>query len=79
MRNWTGLAPHEVIRAVHSLGLAFNQARGTGVVLHMPSGLSIDGRFGLTAIGRDQVHDLVYLHVRTPAARCQRSVASERW
>ncbi|MGH8829414.1 MAG: peptide ligase PGM1-related protein [Jiangellaceae bacterium] len=30
--------------------------QGTGVVLHMLSCLPIDGRFGLTAIGRTQEH-----------------------
>ena len=33
-------------------GLEFDHATGTGVVLHMLSGLAIDGRFGVTAIGR---------------------------
>jgi hypothetical protein len=33
-------------------GLQFDHRTGTGVVLHMLSGLAIDGRFGLTAIGR---------------------------
>jgi pheganomycin biosynthesis PGM1-like protein len=42
-----------VIRAVRSAGLGFDRARGTGVVLHMLSGLSIDGRLGPTAIGND--------------------------
>jgi hypothetical protein len=51
---WTGLPPHEVICALRSAGLGFDRARGTGVVLHMLSGLSIDGRLGLTAIGRDR-------------------------
>jgi hypothetical protein len=32
--------------------LQFDITKGTGVVLHMLSGLAIDGRMGLTAIGR---------------------------
>ena len=31
-------------------GIGFDYRTGTGVVLHMLSGLAIDGRFGLTAI-----------------------------
>ena len=50
---WTGLPPREVIRAVRESRLGFDPARGTGVVLHMLSALAIDGRLGLTAIGRD--------------------------
>ena len=49
---WTGLRPQVVIHAVESAGLAFDGAAGAGVVLHMLSCLEIDGRFGLTAIGR---------------------------
>jgi hypothetical protein len=51
--SWTGLPPREVIRAVRSAGLGFDRAPGTGVVLHMLSGLGIDGRLGLTAIAND--------------------------
>lgn len=50
--HWVGLAPEKVIRAVRSAGLEFDMRAGAGVVLHMLSGLAIDGRFGLTAIGR---------------------------
>ena len=49
---WLGLAPAAVIDVVRAAGLQFDTATGTGVVLHMLSGLAIDGRFGLTAIGR---------------------------
>jgi hypothetical protein len=52
-RAWTGLPPRQAIRAVESAGLGFDRMRGTGVILHMLSGLGIDGRVGLTAIGRD--------------------------
>ena len=48
---WLGLAPAAVIEAVADAGLQFDPETGTGVVLHMLSGLAIDGRFGLTAIG----------------------------
>jgi hypothetical protein len=37
---------------VADAGLRFDHRTGTGVVLHMLSCLAIDGRFGLTAIGR---------------------------
>ena len=46
--RWTGASPAEVIHAVRDAGLDFRD--GKGVVLHMLSCLSIDGRFGLTAI-----------------------------
>lgn len=48
--SWLGLPPAEVIRAVRDAGLQFDSSTGTGTVLHMLSGLAIDGRFGLTAI-----------------------------
>ena len=47
---WLGLPPGDVIRAVRESGLQFDPVTGTGTVLHMLSGLDIDGRFGLTAI-----------------------------
>lgn len=50
--HWLGLPVRRVIEAVHSAGSAFDRRTGTGVVLHMLSGIAIDGRFGLTAIGR---------------------------
>jgi hypothetical protein len=49
---WTGLTPRAVIAAVKRFGLQFDPETGVGVVLHMLSGLAIDGRFGLTAIAR---------------------------
>jgi hypothetical protein len=48
--SWTGLAPSAVIDAVAAAGLQFDLGTRTGVVLHMLSGLAIDGRMGLTAI-----------------------------
>jgi PGM1 C-terminal domain len=49
---WLGLPPATVVKAVADAGLQFDHGTGTGVVLHMLSCLAIDGRFGLTAIGR---------------------------
>lgn len=54
--DWVGLPPSAVIAALKSNGLQFDYARGTGGVLHMLSCLAIDGRFGLTAIGRSPEH-----------------------
>jgi pheganomycin biosynthesis PGM1-like protein len=48
--SWAGMAPTAVIDAVAAAGLPFDPATGKGVILHMLSGLAIDGRFGLTAI-----------------------------
>jgi hypothetical protein len=50
--SWVGMAPTAVIGAVADAGLQFDPETGTGVILHMLSGLAIDGRFGLTAIDR---------------------------
>lgn len=49
--RWTGLPPGQVIDGVRSAGLEFDRRTGTGVVLHMLSGLAIDGRLGMTAVG----------------------------
>ena len=48
--SWLGLPPADVIRVVRDAGLQFDPMTGTGTVLHMLSGLAVDGRFGLTAI-----------------------------
>jgi hypothetical protein len=50
--RWTGLPAAEVIEGVRRAGLAFDPASGTGVVLHTLTGLAIDGRLSLVAIGR---------------------------
>jgi hypothetical protein len=50
--NWRDLPVADVLAATAAEGLHFDAARGTGVVLHMLSGLAVDGRCGLTAIGR---------------------------
>ena len=47
---WLGLPVADVIDAVTAAGIGFDHRTGTGVVLHMLSGLAIDGRIGLTAI-----------------------------
>lgn len=52
---WMVLSPGQVIDAIRDAGLAYDHARGCGVVLHMLAGLAVDGRFGLTAIGRTEV------------------------
>ncbi|MEO6579323.1 MAG: peptide ligase PGM1-related protein [Candidatus Limnocylindria bacterium] len=48
--GWVGLDPATVIGSVAAAGLQFDHRSGSGVVLHMLSGLGIDGRMGLTAI-----------------------------
>ena len=47
-----GMDPDTAIEAVAAAGLAFDHDRGVGVVLHMLSALHVDGRVGVTAIGR---------------------------
>ena len=47
---WTGLPPAVLVGAVTDAGLMFDPVSSTGVVLHMLSGLAVDGRFGMTAI-----------------------------
>ena len=48
---WQGLRADAAIEAVARSGVDFDRATGTGVVLHALSGLGIDGRCGVTAIG----------------------------
>lgn len=54
------MAPGTAIEAVANAGLTFRHDRGTGVVLHMMSALDLDGRIGVTAIGRsaDEAEDI---------------------
>ena len=54
--SWMGASPQAVIDQVAAAGLQLDPAKGTGVVLHMLSGLAIDGRIGLTAIGVTPEH-----------------------
>ena len=68
--SWLGLAPADVIRAVRDAGLQFDPSTGTGTVLHMLSGLEIDGRFGLTAIAPTPAEaDVMFEGVRAAVAR----------
>ncbi|MET0740734.1 MAG: peptide ligase PGM1-related protein, partial [Candidatus Nanopelagicales bacterium] len=48
--SWIGMEPSAFFDAVTTGGCRFDHRTGTGVVLHMLSGLGIDGRIGLTAI-----------------------------
>jgi hypothetical protein len=65
--EWLGRSPGEVIRTVAAAGLEFDRRTGTGVVLHMFAGLAVDGRLGLTAIGRTRPQ-AARLHAATVAA-----------
>ncbi len=65
--RWVGVAPSRVIDAVARAGLQFDPDAGTGVVLHMLAGLAIDGRFGLTAIGRTST-EAAAMHEQVVAA-----------
>lgn len=53
---WTGLAPQAVATALDRAGVAFDSDSGLGVVLHAFPMLAVDGRIGLTAIGRTPGH-----------------------
>lgn len=54
--SWVGRPMDDVVRAIRSAGLEFDRHTRTGLVLHMFSGLDIDGRIGLTAIGVSPAH-----------------------
>lgn len=74
-----GRAAEDVITAVRSAGLEFNQRTQTGVVLHMFSGLDIDGRLGLTAIGRspgqaERLYHAAVAALSVPAAESEPSL-----
>ena len=59
--SWLGLEPADVIDWVARAGLQFDSITKVGTVLHMLSGLAIDGRFGVTAIGRTRAEaDAIY-------------------
>lgn len=53
---WRGRPASGVIASIAEAGLEFDHNGGTGIVLHMLSGLAVDGRFGMTAIGRSPEH-----------------------
>lgn len=50
--RWLGMEPTHAITSLAVAGLAFDHARGTGVVLHMFPSLDRDGTIGVIAIGR---------------------------
>ncbi|HJP88447.1 MAG TPA: peptide ligase PGM1-related protein [Candidatus Limnocylindrales bacterium] len=56
--SWLGLEPADVIDWVARAGLQFDPVSKVGTVLHMLSGLAIDGRFGVTAIATTPEHAL---------------------
>ena len=63
---WRGVSALDLVEHVRSAGVEFDAKKGTGAVLHMLSGLGIDGRFGMTAIGRSrQEADEIYEAVLT--------------
>jgi hypothetical protein len=54
--TWRHRTVDEVVTSIRSSGVAFDRDTGTGVVLHTFTGLDIDGRIGLTAIGTSAGH-----------------------
>jgi hypothetical protein len=68
--TWLGLEPTDVIDWVARAGLQFDPSTKVGSVLHMLSGLAIDGRFGVTAIGRTRTEaDGIYEGVKAAVQR----------
>lgn len=68
--SWLGLEPADVIDWVARAGLQFDSTTKVGTVLHMLSGLAIDGRFGVTAIGRTRAEaDAMYEGLQTTVQR----------
>jgi hypothetical protein len=70
---WRGRPPSSVVAAIDAAGLGFDPDTRVGVLLHMLSGLAIDGRIGLTAIAtsRHQASQLFASAVDTLSARCE--------
>lgn len=64
---WRCRPADDVINAIQSARLEFDPRHGVGAVLHMLVGLDIDGRIGLTTIGRSPAH-AEQLHQATVAA-----------
>jgi hypothetical protein len=63
---YRALTPEDLFDIVVREGLHFNQATQTGIVFHMMSTLSEQGRVGLTAIGNSQAEaEDLYLRVGT--------------
>jgi hypothetical protein len=71
---WRGRPADDVINTVRSAGLEFDPRSGTGAILHSFIGLDIDGRIGLTTIGRspshaERLHQAAVAAIETPASR----------
>ncbi len=80
--SWLRTPPRRVIDAVRRAGAEFDMSSGTGVVLHMLTGLAIDGRFGLTAIGltpdhASAVYESVVAELREALGRPAAATASQ--
>jgi hypothetical protein len=68
--RWLGLDPLDVIDWIARDGLQFDPVTKTGTVLHMLSGLGVDGRFGVTAIAKTPAEaDAMYEQVRVTVQR----------
>ena len=65
--RWLGMEAAHAITALAAAGLAFDHARGTGVVLHMFPSLDRDGTIGVIAIGRSAA-EAQALYDAVPAA-----------
>ncbi|PUB26819.1 hypothetical protein C8K30_10546 [Promicromonospora sp. AC04] len=80
---WRGRAADDVIDAVRSAGLEFDPRSGVGAILHSFVGLDIDGRIGLTTIGRspdhaERLHRAAVAAMETPASRHDRGLPETR-
>ena len=77
--SWLGLDPLDVIDWVARDGLQFDPVTKVGTVLHMLSGLAIDGRFGVIAIARTPAEaDAMYEAVRRTVQRLADRRATDR-
>jgi hypothetical protein len=73
---WRWVAALDLIAGVRGAGIEFDARNGTGAVLHMLSGMPIDGRFGMTAIGRSREEaGEIYETVLTTVSELARSNA----
>ena len=77
--SWLGLEPIDVIDWVARAGIQFDPVTKVGTVLHMLSGLAIDGRFGVTAIaGTPAEADAMFELVKTTVQRLADRRATDR-
>jgi hypothetical protein len=77
--SWLGLDPLDVIDWVARDGLQFDAVTKVGTVLHMLSGLGVDGRFGVTAIApTPAAADEMYEAVRRVVQRLADRRATDR-